>query len=281
MLKFALERFGKRWAFAVNVYPYFDEDYVLDANTTNKCTQALAQAGCFDETGCGTIAAVADVRRKMAMLNVSADHTLWVTELAWSWPQAPTLSSDMILCPPFSGEKAFRDYYAGFLAWDLSLPGSDSGTPAAPPDYVFWAALRDTGDGYRAHLGLVASCGVEQCKLQQHLEPDPKPPGPECNSPRWPACAGLEGACCPAEGGHYLDCCNRPAPLDRASCRSPLWPGCAGLVGECCPTAGGEYLSCCGGSSASQNQTAAAPQNVSRAAGARPEGGLSARAFIV
>jgi len=266
MLKFALERFGKRWAFAVNIYPYFNEDYELDANTTSKCTQALAKAECFDGAGCGTIAAVADVRRKMALLNVSADHPLWVTELGWSWPKSPTLSSDMILCPAFSAERAFRDYYAGFLAWDLSLPAgpaaeasaaAESPSSVSAPDYVFWATLRDAGagGGYRAHLGLVATCETEQCKLQKNLEPDPEPPSPACNSTGWPACSQLEGLCCPAEDGRYLECCNRPAPVDRSSCSSPLWPGCAGLAGDCCPTQEGTYLACCGGSAAPGNES--------------------------
>lgn len=290
MLKFGLERFGKRWAFAVNIYPYFGDDWELDANTTSKCTRAEAQARCFDGAGCSTIAAIADVRRKMALLNVSANHTLWVTEVGWSWPQAPTLSSDMILCPAWSSEKAFRDYYAGFLAWDLSLPAGLAAKASATlpssvataPDYVFWAALRDVGkDGYKAHLGLVATCETQQCKLQKDLEPDPEPPSPACNSSKWPACSGLLGVCCPAADGQYLECCNRPAPVDRSSCSSPLWPGCAGLAGDCCPTAGGTYLACCGGSTAPQNQPEVLRNQSDASQNGLDEAGQVNRAFLV
>lgn len=70
-----------------------------------------------------------------------------------------------------------------------------------------------------------------------------------------PACAHLDGECCPAVGGLFLDCCHEDAGASRSSSSTQAscsaHPGCVGLEGDCCPSSSsllggtGQDLYCC------------------------------------
>lgn len=117
---------------------------------------------------CNTINSTRRARDKMRNLSkaVAPDQTLWIGELGWSWHLAATLNTNMTKCPAFSSEKVFRDYYQGFLEWDLSLaPGT------LPPDMVFYFTMRDAGNGgYPEHFGLIRDCNATKCKMQKKAD---------------------------------------------------------------------------------------------------------------
>jgi hypothetical protein len=69
--------------------------------------------------------------------------------------------------------------------------------------------------------------------------PTPPPPSNTTQCSAYPACAGLDGDCCPTKDGVTLKCCAA------AACSAA--PNCAklGLEGDCCPTSDGVWLECC------------------------------------
>jgi len=280
-VKEVLAKYGARWVYSINVYPYFDPKMVLDPGTTDKCTASLQKALCWsDPKRCSLAGTVKTMRDRMR--NVSTENTvLWITETGWSTPIASSLSEQpMSKCPAFSSYASFQKYYSGFLSWDMRVSGEQGA------DHVFYSAARDSPDnfGQSGHFGLMSSCESAQCKLQQDYigplpaptpppspptptpstptptPPTPTPPTPTPPTPRpptptpqttptppsakcsaHPKCKGLSGNCCPAPTGVFVACCGSTSP---ASCA--VHPGCATLPGNCCPqTPGGTNLSCC------------------------------------
>jgi len=73
-------------------------------------------------------------------------------------------------------------------------------------------------------------------------------PSPSAACSAHPACAGLEGDCCPTSDGVTLGCCGSvptppsPGPAEASCSRHPA---CSGLTGDCCPTTSGVTLDCC------------------------------------
>ncbi|CAE7251591.1 unnamed protein product [Symbiodinium natans] len=159
-------KFGKRWVFTVNIYPYFDPNNALDPGTTNKCTKALATTVCFEDT-CNLPGTVAKMRSKMQLLTGTTTSLLWIGETGWSSPQAQTLAGSnprMGACPAFSSLSSFRRYYNNFLNWDLTFMSSTRG-----PDHVFYFTTRDsTNFAVGEHFGLISDCDAKRCKLQSN-----------------------------------------------------------------------------------------------------------------
>ncbi|CAE7947621.1 CARNS1, partial [Symbiodinium sp. KB8] len=168
----AVAKFGKRWVFTLNIYPYFDPNNALDPGSTTKCTQALTTATCFSDPRCSLPAMVKDMRRRMQSLSGSSAHLLWLGETGWSSPQASTLSGKpMAACTAFSGLSSFRKYYSNFLSWDLTVDASSRG-----PDHVFYFTVRDSGNfGVGEHFGLISDCNAKRCKLQSNSTLDESP----------------------------------------------------------------------------------------------------------
>eukprot|EP00931_Biecheleriopsis_adriatica_P111757 TRINITY_DN8621_c0_g1_i4.p1 TRINITY_DN8621_c0_g1~~TRINITY_DN8621_c0_g1_i4.p1 ORF type:complete len:423 (+),score=81.42 TRINITY_DN8621_c0_g1_i4:126-1394(+) len=163
----AYKRFGRRWVFTLNIYPYFDPGNALDPGSTDKCSQSLKRDWCLDKT-CNLPATTVVMRQKMEKLTGNSDDTLWLGETGWSYPQAASLSGanpQMAACAEFSSETAFRNYYSNFLHWDLSIGAGVKG-----PDHVFYFTLRDALNfGVGEHFGLIPDCDSQQCKLQENL----------------------------------------------------------------------------------------------------------------
>eukprot|EP00440_Ansanella_granifera_P007496 gb/GFBE01008116.1/.p1 GENE.gb/GFBE01008116.1/~~gb/GFBE01008116.1/.p1 ORF type:complete len:442 (+),score=87.80 gb/GFBE01008116.1/:1-1326(+) len=159
----AFSKFGRRWIFTLNVYPYFDPANALDPGSSDKCTEALTNGVCFNH-GCNLPATVIAMRKSMKALTGNDDDVLWLGETGWSTPQSKSLDSQMAACPKFSSEEAFRSYYHNFLHWDLSIGGGVRG-----PDHVFYFTTRDASNfGVGEHFGLIESCESSLCKLQAH-----------------------------------------------------------------------------------------------------------------
>jgi len=280
-VKQVLAKYGSRWVYSINVYPYFDPKNVLDPGTTDKCTGSLQKAMCWsDPKGCSLAGTVETMRHRMR--NVSTENTvLWITETGWSTPIASSLSEQpMSNCSAFSSYASFQQYYSGFLSWDMQVSGKQGA------DHMFYSAARDSNDnfGRSGHFGLMSNCESAQCKLQHDYigplpaptpppapPPAPSPPTPTPPTPKptpptpspptptppttpvpasakcsdHPKCEALPGNCCPAPGGAYLSCCDEPTPpTSTASCSAH--PKCGDLPGNCCPpTPGGKNLSCC------------------------------------
>ncbi|CAL1161903.1 unnamed protein product [Cladocopium goreaui] len=137
--KEAIKKFGTRWVFTINVYPYFAPNNALDPGTTDQCSASLETDWCFKK-GCNLPDTVALMRKKTTML-VGRDSTLWVGETGWSSPQASTLTGAMTGCPDFSSQNSLKNYYKNFLRWTLDISDDVDG-----PDHVFYFTARDSGN---------------------------------------------------------------------------------------------------------------------------------------
>lgn len=158
--KEAIKKFGTRWVFTINVYPYFAPNNALDPGTTDQCSASLDTDWCFKK-GCNLPDTVALMRKKTTML-VGRDSTLWVGETGWSSPQASTLTGAMTGCPDFSSQNSLKNYYKNFLRWTLDISDDVDG-----PDHVFYFTARDSGNfGVGEHFGLIADCDATACRLQ-------------------------------------------------------------------------------------------------------------------
>jgi len=168
----AVAKFGDRFAFSFNFYPYFDPSYALDSGTTDQCRGAMQAALCFGGS-CGLPASLRAVRPKMKELTGNSDGLLWVGETGWSDPKADTLDTAMQHCAAWSANSSFATYYSNFLAWDLSIGGEK------PPDHVFYFTARDSHNfGYDEYFGLMEGCVSVACKLRSPGYKPPDLPGP-------------------------------------------------------------------------------------------------------
>jgi len=148
-----------RWTFSWNIYPYFDPNLHLDGNGKT-CSTALRTASDFSSSGYVPSILVA-ARERMAKLTGSSKDRMWVTETGWSSPKAKTLDTVVGWCKDWNSAEALRDYYEGFLAWDLDIGNGDVG-----PERVFFFSGRDTTNfGIREYFGLIPDCNSTQCKL--------------------------------------------------------------------------------------------------------------------
>jgi len=160
LLTNATSEFGSRFAFTFNIYPYFDPNILLDNGTSDQCQEALMHNSCWDDD-CHMPVVLRLVRNKMRELTQSGEELLWLGETGWSAPMSKSLQTRMMDCPAWSSYATFRDFYKGFLSWDLSVGGG-----VKPPDHVFWFTLRDSVNfGDTEHFGLIESCDAPQCKL--------------------------------------------------------------------------------------------------------------------
>ncbi|CAE7231208.1 bath-40 [Symbiodinium pilosum] len=178
-LQQAVRKYGKRYAFTFNVYPYFDPNLHLDPGTKDKCDLDLPRVTCWDKPTCLGPNIMASARKQMHFLTRRWDDLFWIGEIGWSSPQASLLGTNMADCPQFSSLNTFQTFYNGFLEWDLTLP---QGVPA--PDHIFYFTLRDALNfGNQEHFGLLTSCLSLGCKIatpsfRPQSCPLPKPKNP-------------------------------------------------------------------------------------------------------
>jgi len=154
-------RFGRRWAFTWNVYPYFDPRISLDDNQFHSCNKAMMSAVNYAYVSLLPMQ-LAEFRRRMTAVTGRKDDIMWLGETGWSWPQAGTLNTVMNTCAAFSTEQAMSLYYQGFLGWDLTVAADQH-----PIDHAFYFTMRDSINvDERESFGLVRSCYETDCKLQ-------------------------------------------------------------------------------------------------------------------
>jgi len=163
----ATQEFGSRWAFSLNIYPYFDPGNALDPGSEHECNATIARCLCLDGPNCLMSSIVSSMRRKIKAVTGNDDDILWIGETGWSYPMSSTLSSPVKNCPDFSSRHTFETSYRNFLSWDLQLKG------VRGPDHIFYFTMRDSVNfGMSEHFGLVDSCGETTCKLQKEAGPN-------------------------------------------------------------------------------------------------------------
>jgi len=155
------DRYGSRFAFTWNFYPYFDPGQPLDEGTTDQCRLALDAAKCWDED-CFVPAQARQARMKMEQLTGEGDRLMWIGETGWSSPMSDSLTTQIKACAEWSSLSTFQDFYKGFLSWDLSIGGG-----MRPPDHAFWFTMRDSVNfGAGEHFGLISACDDPTCKVK-------------------------------------------------------------------------------------------------------------------
>eukprot|EP00439_Symbiodinium_sp_Y106_P013255 s1138_g1.t3 len=162
-LRQAMWKYGRRYAFTFNVYPYFDPNLHMNPGSRDDCSEALKRATCWQGATCLGPAIMIAARRKMQQLTGNPDDLFWIGEIGWSSPRAQALHTEMKRCQEFSSLATFQTFYSGFLQWDLSLPG------VRAPDHIFYFTLRDALNfGIQEFFGLLLSCQSLGCKIATH-----------------------------------------------------------------------------------------------------------------
>lgn len=157
----AIRKYGRRYAFTFNVYPYFDPGIHLNPGTTDKCSLDLPRVICWDQANCLGPNIMAAARRQMMRLTGRRDDLFWIGEIGWSSPRAEALGTAMADCEEFSSLETFQTFYNGYLQWNLQVPGTLAG-----PDHAFYFTLRDALNfGQQEHFGLLVSCQSLGCKV--------------------------------------------------------------------------------------------------------------------
>jgi len=156
----ATRKYGKRFVFVFNIYPYFDSSLKLDPGSTTRCTRAVKKATCWHD-GCLGYDAMKLARQRMKALTGHGDLPFWIGEVGWSSPAAVTLPVYMQQCEDFSSLATLRKFYSGFVKWNLSLTGY------RPPHQVFYFTMRDSMNyGIQEYFGLLDTCKNDKCKIQ-------------------------------------------------------------------------------------------------------------------
>lgn len=158
-LRSATQKYGLRYVFTLNIYPYFDPKLKIDPPQYT-CESAIDIATCFGEENCLVSQALIKARKSMQQLTSRQDYPLWIGEIGWSSPQADDLGTEMAECADFSSVKTLRRFYENFLKWDLTVNG------VRDPDFAFYFTMRDALNfGKLEHFGLIDSCNSPVCKI--------------------------------------------------------------------------------------------------------------------
>jgi len=160
-VKDVTERFGRRYAFTFNFYPYFDPSFTPDPWSGGEtCWNLLHGVHCLG-TNCMVPNQAVAARVKAQEITGRPDDTLWIGETGWSYPKSSTMKTAMATCVEWSSRRTFKLYYERFLSWDLSVEG------VRPPDHIFYFTIRDSINfGQTENFGLISSCASASCKLQ-------------------------------------------------------------------------------------------------------------------
>lgn len=153
-LRGAMVKFGSRFVFTINLYPYF--------------SRGLAAAGCHQAAVVGTKFSTDEpigfmpsyiqaIRQRMNEMGAFGNK-LWVGETGWAAPRAGYCALGCYeACASLD---TFETYYKNFLQWDLSAG------VGAKADHVFYFTIRDSAQfGAAESFGLMAKCGDRKCKL--------------------------------------------------------------------------------------------------------------------
>lgn len=147
-LKHVWGKYGHRFAFSFNLYPYFDP--------TVRCSPGyISAATSFDAKG--MVPNMARVIRSRMEAIGAVNAKLWIGETGWSSPKSAMVEDEVADCEAFSSQATLTRFYEGFIQWD---------TAASRVDHVFYFSMHDsqTYEG-QEHFGLVSRCGETLCKL--------------------------------------------------------------------------------------------------------------------
>jgi len=156
----ASRKYGRRFAFMWNIYPYFDQKMTLDPGTVDQCRLALGRSTCMSPN-CNVPTMATLYRQKMFQLTGMKDSLMWIGETGWSSPKSPDIRTAVANCKAWSDITALWDFYRSFLYWDLMIGDERR------PDHVFYFTLRDSSTfGVGEHFGLIKTCKDDLCKIQ-------------------------------------------------------------------------------------------------------------------
>mmetsp|Transcript_2587 Transcript_2587/g.4773 ORF Transcript_2587/g.4773 Transcript_2587/m.4773 type:complete len:608 (+) Transcript_2587:29-1852(+) len=151
-LQGAWKKFGTRFVFTINLYPYFSHD--------------LGKAGCNEAAEIGTKftldhpagftpSSAMVLRARMKSMGAS-EAKLWVGETGWAAPRAGYCALGCY--EACASPKTFQGFYQNFLGWKL-------GDIA---DHVFYFTVHDSQQfGAHETFGLLSKCGDRRCKLRE------------------------------------------------------------------------------------------------------------------
>jgi len=142
-LRKAWQKYGDRWAWSFNVYPFWD----------NKC------GGAFPVVP----AVMKKFRERVAKVTGGQNATLWMTETGWSSSPPQYYNQP---CPGYCSAERLQAYYESFLQWDVGT-AVDGDT-----DHAFYFTMRDARNfDITESFGLVGTCQNTSCKLQKNETP--------------------------------------------------------------------------------------------------------------
>jgi hypothetical protein len=178
----ATEKFGQRYAFTWNIYPYFNGGLNL---------YALDYALCWNEQDCFVPMRLRDARKKQQKLTGKAGEIMWVGETGWSYPKAASLQTSNKNSEAWSSRQTFARAYQEFLAWDMDIDRESGDENLAGPDVAFYFTVRDSLQfGKEEHFGLIDTCSAPECKLH----------GDDFHAATYEVVNASEGTACSAEG---------------------------------------------------------------------------------
>jgi len=158
-LKNVTAKYGKRYVFTWNFYPYFDQTLQLDPNTSHSCCESLDYCLSYGPDGISA-ETIVKARSRMQLVTNRTDDVMWLGEMGWSSATSDTLHSAMRNCTEFSTPDTMHSVYNGFLKWDMSVQGVKA------PELSFYFTMRDSANfGVKEHFGLIDSCEASHCKL--------------------------------------------------------------------------------------------------------------------
>jgi hypothetical protein len=134
----AWKKYGKRWVWSFNLYPFWDQRCGAGWN--------------------GVTSGARGFRQRITAITKSTKDTFWMSETGWS--SAPP-SNFHDPCPGYCSLGRMRSYYESFLRWRLLDPADGN------VDRAFYFTMRDSVNfKMRESFGLVATCQDTACKLQ-------------------------------------------------------------------------------------------------------------------
>lgn len=156
----AKDTWGRRWAWAFNPYPIWDESQMPWSH--GECQSKVDGAISLDYTK----NVMGSARDRVAEFVGSNDFVLWVTESGWSSPAVSLQEDIAAICPLWADKETLWAFYKNMMEWDLSLPGGGHGV-----DHFFYFTMRDACQhGICEGFGLISQCGDTSCKVNETMD---------------------------------------------------------------------------------------------------------------
>jgi predicted enzyme related to lactoylglutathione lyase len=154
----ARDTWGNRWVWSFNPYPLWDTNLI--PTSAEDCDTKVANSIAIDYTR----NVMGDARNRVAQFVANNDYALWVTESGWSSPAVDPQIEIVEFCPSWADKESAYTFYQNMMEWDLSLPDAD-GVDGHGVDHMFYFTMRDAGNGFPEHFGLINGCEDTTCKI--------------------------------------------------------------------------------------------------------------------